>query len=228
MPLKVVSEAFFMTALISSYLAGLARRTVRSTTDTSGVGTRKAMPVSLPFNSGITLPTALAAPVEDGMMFWAAPRPPRQSLAEGPSTVFWVAVVACTVVIRPSRMPKLSLMTLAKGARQLVVQDALETMFCAELYFSWFTPMTNMGASAEGAEITTFLAPAMRWPWAFSTVVNRPVDSMTKSAPTSRHFRSAGFFSAVTRMALPFTTSLPSLASAVPLKAPWVESYLSM
>lgn len=27
----------------------------------------------------MTLPTALAAPVEDGMMFWAAPRPPRQS-----------------------------------------------------------------------------------------------------------------------------------------------------
>lgn len=27
----------------------------------------------LPFNSGITLPTALAAPVEAGMMFWAAP-----------------------------------------------------------------------------------------------------------------------------------------------------------
>ena len=28
--------------------------TVRSTTETSGVGTRKAMPVSLPFSSGIT------------------------------------------------------------------------------------------------------------------------------------------------------------------------------
>lgn len=30
------------------------------------------MPVSLPFKSGITLPTALAAPVDDGMMFWDA------------------------------------------------------------------------------------------------------------------------------------------------------------
>jgi len=43
--------------------------TVRSTTDTSGVGTRKAIPVSFPFSSGITFPTALAAPVEAGMMF---------------------------------------------------------------------------------------------------------------------------------------------------------------
>jgi len=59
----------------------------------------------------MTLPTALAAPVEEGMMFDAAERPPRQSLLEGPSTVFCVAVVAWTVVINPSRIPYLSLMT---------------------------------------------------------------------------------------------------------------------
>ena len=34
---------------------------------------------------------------------------------EGPSTVFWVAVVACTVVIRPSTIPKLSFSTCRKG-----------------------------------------------------------------------------------------------------------------
>jgi hypothetical protein len=55
----------------------------------------------------MTLPTALAAPVDAGMMFWPAPRPERQSLPEGASTVFWVAVVAWQVVIRPSTMPKL-------------------------------------------------------------------------------------------------------------------------
>jgi hypothetical protein len=78
-----------------------------------------------PLSSGITLPTALAAPVEAGMMFWAAVLPSLQALALGPSTVFWVAVYACTVVIRPSSMPNLSLITLASGARQLVVQEAL-------------------------------------------------------------------------------------------------------
>lgn len=41
----------------------------------------------------MTLPTALAAPVLEGMMLADAPRPPRQSLPEGPSTVFWVAVL---------------------------------------------------------------------------------------------------------------------------------------
>ena len=66
--------------------------TVRSTTETVGVGTRKAMPVSLPFTSGRTSATARAAPVADGMMLIAAERPPFQSFLDGPSTVFWVAV----------------------------------------------------------------------------------------------------------------------------------------
>ena len=40
--------------------------------------------------------------------------------------------------------------TLARGARQLVVQDALDTMWSlAGSYFSSFTPSTNMGASAR-------------------------------------------------------------------------------
>ena len=82
--------------------------------------------MSLPLRLGMTLPTALAAPVELGMMLPPTERPPRQSLLEGPSTVFWVAVVACTVVRRPSTMPNLSCTTLARGAKQLVVQEALE------------------------------------------------------------------------------------------------------
>eukprot|EP00122_Pirum_gemmata_P000197 Pgem_evm1s169 len=63
------SLAFFKAALISSKEAGLAKLQVKSTTETLGVGTRKAIPVNFPFNSGITLPTALAAPVEAGMIF---------------------------------------------------------------------------------------------------------------------------------------------------------------
>jgi hypothetical protein len=43
------------------------------------VGTRKAMPVSLPLSAGSTLPTALAAPVEEGMMLAAAAAPKSQS-----------------------------------------------------------------------------------------------------------------------------------------------------
>jgi len=51
------------------------------------------------------------------------------------------------------------LQTLARGARQLVVQLALETISMLGRYVFSFTPTTNMGASAEGAEMMTFLAP---------------------------------------------------------------------
>src|SRR5690554_7142047 len=76
------------------------------------------MPVSFLLSDGITTPTALAAPVDEGMMFSRMPRPPRQSLLLGPSTVFCVAVAACTVVISPRLIPHLSCSTLATGARQ--------------------------------------------------------------------------------------------------------------
>ena len=75
---------------------------------------------------GITFPTALAAPVEAGMMFPTMLRPERRSLPEAPSTVFWVAVAEWTVVMSPSSMPKRLWITFARGARQFVVQDALE------------------------------------------------------------------------------------------------------
>ena len=55
--------------LIAGHENYLSRVTVKSTTETSGVGTLKAIPVSFPFNSGMTLPTAFAAPVEAGMIF---------------------------------------------------------------------------------------------------------------------------------------------------------------
>ena len=86
------------------------------------------MPVSFLLSAGMTLPTALAAPVDDGIMFSKIPRPPRQSLLDGPSTVFCVAVAACTVVIKPRLMPKLSLSTLATGAKPFVVHEAAETI----------------------------------------------------------------------------------------------------
>jgi hypothetical protein len=48
---------------------------------------------------------------------------------------------------------------------------------------SLFTPITNIGASAEGAEMITLWAPALRWGWHFSIVVKTPVDSITVWTP---------------------------------------------
>merc|ERR1719359_2576837 len=78
--------------------------------------------------TGYALATALAAPVEDGMMFAEAARPARQSAPFIElSTTTCDAVAACTVVIRPCLMPNFSLMVLTIGARPLVVHDAHET-----------------------------------------------------------------------------------------------------
>jgi hypothetical protein len=77
----------------------------------------KFMPVSFLFSSGITMHMVLAAPVLEGMMFSRMPRPPRQSLFDGPP------------VTRPRLMRHLSLSTFfTMGARQLVAQLALEMM----------------------------------------------------------------------------------------------------
>src|SRR5690606_7725888 len=180
------------------------------------------------FSDGITTPTAFAAPVLDGMMFSRMPRPPRQSLLDGPSTVFWVAVAACTVLIRPPLQPHLPGMTLANAARQLVVQLALE-MIAWQASVSWLTPKTNIGVSSfDGADRITFFAPASRCFCALALSRNRPVDSITTSAPTSFHFRLAGSRSWVRRIFLPLTTRvLPSTCTS-PLKRPCTESYLSM
>ncbi|KAJ8916604.1 hypothetical protein NQ315_000249 [Exocentrus adspersus] len=79
-------------------------------------------------HSGMTLPTAAAAPVVDGMMLSMPDLPSLQSLVEVPSMMFWERVTACTVVIRASLMPNLSWITFASGAKQLVVQEAIETI----------------------------------------------------------------------------------------------------
>ena len=105
------------------------RRAVRSTTETSLVGTRKLMPVMRPFSSGMTSPTALAAPVEEGIILPKILRPVLQSRPARESTAFCLAVAEWMVLIRACLMPKVSLMTLVMGARQLVVQEALETTF---------------------------------------------------------------------------------------------------
>ena len=44
------------------------------------------------------------------------------------------------VVMKPLSMPTASLSTFTTGARQLVVQDALETTVCDLFSLSWLTP----------------------------------------------------------------------------------------
>ena len=74
-----------------------------------------------------------------------------------------------------------------------------------------------MGASEDGAEITTFFAPPSICALALSKVVKMPVHSATISTPIPPHPISVGFRSAViiisspsTIKLLPFTCTSPS------------------
>src|SRR5204863_5445697 len=129
-PLSGPAAAAVIAAFTSSAVTRLPRMAARSTHDTFGVGTRSELPSSLPLSSGITSPTADAAPVVVGMIDSAAPRARRRSLC-GRSSSCWSFVYEWQVVIHPFLMPKDSCSTLASGARQLVVHDALEMMWCA-------------------------------------------------------------------------------------------------
>ena len=74
MPLSCCSAARLIAPLISSLLVAFLATNLKSITETFGVGTRIETPSSLPLSSGSTRPTALAAPVEVGIMYSAAAR----------------------------------------------------------------------------------------------------------------------------------------------------------
>lgn len=144
------------------------------------------MTASFLFISGMMLLKALTALVNVGMMFWAAQWPSHHSFLEGSFTVFWVAVMAETVVMSPSTKPKLSWMTLLEAKQ--VVQEALQTMLNELSYFSWFTQITKIEALVENVEMLTLFSLPFKWTLAFSMVVKIPVTSITYSVPASSHF----------------------------------------
>ena len=95
-------------------------------------------------------------------------------------------------------------------------------------YVSLFTPITNIGASFDGALITTFLAPAFKWACAFSIVVNTPEHSRTYSTPSLAHGILFGSISLYTFIDFPFTISFPSSDLTSPSNLPCAESYFTM
>merc|ERR1719252_510963 len=177
--------------------------------------------------TGYALATALAAPVEDGMMLAEAARPARQSPFIEPSTVSCDAVAACTVVIRPCLMPNFSFTTLTIGARPLVVHDAHDTTAIEDSYSSSLTPTTRVGVSASlaGAEMMTCLAPPSMCFMQPSVVVNAPVDSQTYSTPVEAHGISVGSGVAVSDTLAPLIRRPASPStSQVPEKRPCTVS----
>merc|ERR1719155_372137 len=177
--------------------------------------------------TGYALATALAAPVDDGMMLAEAARPARQSSPFiEPSTVSCDAVAAWTVVMRPCLMPNFSLITFTRGARPLVVHDAHDTTAMDESYSSSLTPTTRVGVSASlaGAEMMTCLAPPSMCFMQPSVVVKAPVDSHTYSTPVSFHGISVGSRVADRVTVAPLILSESPSTSQVPEKRPCTVS----
>merc|ERR1719436_332975 len=178
--------------------------------------------------TGYAFATALAAPVDEGMMLAEAARPARQSLPFIElSTTTCEAVAAWTVVMRPCLMPNFSLMTFTRGARPLVVHDAQETTAIDESYSSSLTPTTRVGVSASlaGAEMMTCLAPPSMCFMQPSVVVNAPVDSQTYSTPVEAHGISVGSRVAVSDTLAPLIRRPASPStSQVPEKRPCTVS----
>ena len=90
-PFNSPSAALRNAALMLSLVASFSSSTTKSVTDTFGVGTRRAKPFNLPFNSGNTKATAFAAPVVVGIIDIAAARARRKSLC-GASNTRWSLV----------------------------------------------------------------------------------------------------------------------------------------
>src|SRR5690606_8149207 len=105
------------------------------------------------------------------------------------------------VVIEPCTIPNLSFRTLAIGARQLVVHEALEITVSVAFNTLWLTPYTTVAStSVPGAEMMTFFAPALRCRPAFSLLVKIPVHSYTTSTFNSAQGSLAGSRSDVIRI----------------------------
>ena len=124
-------------------------------------------------------------------------------------------------------MPIFSCSTLASGARQLVVHEAFEITVSEALSTPSLTPMTTVLSTSlsPGAEMMTFLAPAVMCAEAFALEVNRPVHSSTTSTPSSPQGSLAGSRSAQTLMRSPLTTRSPPSTVTVPGNLPWAVSY---
>ena len=80
----------------------------------------------------------------------------------------------------------------------------------------------------EGADMTTFLAPAWMWAMAFSLVRNLPVDSRIYSAPTLPQGISPGFSQLKTMVFFPLTVMEFSSQVMSASHLPCTVSYFSI
>ena len=123
--------------------------------------------------------------------------------------------------MNPCSTPKLSSNTFTIGAKQLVVQLALDIIDSVPSITSSLTPSTTVLTSpVAGAEITTFLAPASKCIAAFEASVKIPVLSKTTSTPIAPQGNAFGSLSANALIFLPLIIKCSASEETVPGNLP--------
>src|SRR3989338_10464293 len=107
-------------------------------------------------------------------------------------------------------MAKLSLIIFVIGAKQLVVQEAMEITlsFLVKSFSLTDKTMVFISHSLAGADKMTFFAPAVKCISKSNFLVNRPVHSITISTFKSFQGSLTGSFSAKTKKLRPSITKL--------------------
>lgn len=216
----IFPSAAFLNALLTSFTdVFFFTLAVRSVIEPQATGTLIAMPSIFPVSSGKTSKTALLAPVVAGIMFNAAVLPFAGFLS-GLSTRACDEVYAWTVVNIAFSISKFSFIILTIGARQFVVQDATEIIFCSFFSSSELTPGTIVRSgfpSFIGAVTMTCFAPASKCFDEPFLLTNAPVDSIAMSTSNFAHGNLDGSFS------LKNFIVFPSIIKSFPL----TETFLS-
>ena len=169
----------------------------------------------------------LPAPVELGMMLAAAPRPPRQSFALGPSTGLLGGRGGVDRGRRARSRCRSCRPGPSRAGRGSSSCRGVGNGVQPKVYSWWFTPHGRTSGVHSRARITTFSAPASRCLEAFSTVVKTPVDSTTWVAPASAKV-SEGHAGSSRQSRRPATWRCAPVEVHVSRVPPCTVSYLNM
>mmetsp|Transcript_20605 Transcript_20605/g.60867 ORF Transcript_20605/g.60867 Transcript_20605/m.60867 type:complete len:269 (-) Transcript_20605:1183-1989(-) len=223
------AASFSRSAVSAARGRGRERRRVTSTAATAAVGTRKVAAPTRPDTPGSTSASAGARREVPGDTFCREPRPARQSLVSGPSTVFWPAVLGQTTVTAAASTPARWCARCTTGAAAWSSKGPRESASARKGTASAKQGAT-MGRPGQAPATITFLAPARRLSAACASEPQSPVQSTTISARADAHGTAPASRQAKTATrCLPPTSSAGPPASVVVTctlsgKGPWEES----
>lgn len=198
MPYRGPSDACVITLLMSLYLVAFSRMNIRSITDTLGLRHRRPCQWAQGY-------LAHSLDSTSRMMFWVSLGPSCHSFPQGTTMVFWVVLMAWMWTWVPSVMPRLSRITLAREAKQLMVEEALLTILRVLSNLSWFMSKHG-GISRKGRGDEDPSGSILQVSPNFVQSSENTSGFYTMFGITSPHLMWAGACSWKMEMGLPWTT----------------------